>query len=46
MILPEISRFAFKAYFYVAFLLVIPPDNFLFLPEISNFTQTHELWQF
>ena len=28
MILPEISRFAFKGYFYLAFLLEIPPGNF------------------
>ena len=30
--------FAFKAHFSPAFHPIIPPGNFLFLPEISNFT--------
>ena len=30
--------FAYKAHFSPAFLPEIPPGNFLFLPEISNFT--------
>ena len=34
----KLIEFAFKAQFSPAFLPEIPPGNFLFLPEISNFT--------
>ena len=38
MILRDINRFAFKSHFSPAFLPEIPSGNFLFHPEISNFT--------
>ena len=34
----KLIDFAFKAHFSPVFLPEIPPGNFLFFPEISNFT--------